>query len=145
MSFIHSLTVCNFLSTDTSENCYHVQKKQYLCVNLPIQSQYIPSFLSAIPTSCDGHKIALRLPTALAPPELRAGQLLTFMAANVHAQMTISHWEYVKVNYISVVRWPLNVFLCAGSTDNKISYTGLICHLTPGCSIRDCWLLLRWI
>lgn len=67
----------------------YVQQKQCLCVNSPIQSQYIPSFVLAIPTSKDGHKIALRLPTSMAPPELRAGQLSIFMAANVHAQMTI--------------------------------------------------------
>jgi hypothetical protein len=57
------------------------------------QSQYIPSFVSAIPTSYAGHKTALRLPTSMAPPEIRAGQLLTFMAANVYAQMMVTVTE----------------------------------------------------
>lgn len=53
------------------------------------ETLFCASFVSAIPTSKNGHKIALRSPTSMTPPELRAGQLSTFMAANVHAQMTI--------------------------------------------------------
>lgn len=54
---------------------------------MPIQSQYIPSFVSVIPTSYDGHKSALRFTTLVAPLELH---LVDIHGCNVHARMTES-------------------------------------------------------